>query len=175
MKSIWLSLLKTTGWTVAVALGSAMAAQAQEGVMNFGKVKLQGPPASDVEHPKEPYVFGQFLNVNPKDGPLRIHAKVKDARGEWVEAVIEVRGAIDDITRIKTFPVGQYKDTPGKAYVEYRGQNLVCVPKNGGSVNFKTVGKEGEVVSGSFNGVKFFDNACPPGAGTFTVTRAENY
>ena len=176
MKS--LSLFKT-GLALAAALGFSLSAQAGDGVMTFGNVKLQGPGASDPEHPKEPYVFGQFLTVNPQDGPLRIKAVVKDAQERTVEAVIEIRGSIDGIAKTKTFPIFQYKDTPGKAFISFNNTaNLACVPKNGGSVSLTALGKEGGIITGSFSGVQWFSSECQKalsGSGSFKVERAENY
>ncbi len=165
--------------TLAATFGAASAAHAEDGVMEFGKVKLQGPPASDVEHPKEPYVSGQFLNVNPKDGPLRIQAKVKDAKGKAIEAVIDIRGSIDWIAKTKSFPIAQYRDTPGKAFIKFDdGGNLACSAGNGGIVSLTAVGKEGGIISGTFSGVKWFTKECQQaltGSGSFRVQRAENY
>jgi hypothetical protein len=162
-----------------IALGSACAAQAQDGVMTFGKVKLRGPVAKDVMDPQEPYLFGQFFNANPKDGPLRIQAKVKNAQGKTTQAMIEVRGSIDEITRVKTFPVARYGDTPHKAFIKFDdGGNFVCTPKDGGTVHFTNIGNEGETISGTYSGVKWFSDQCQAtltGSGSFKVQRAENH
>jgi len=177
MKSALLRTLKTTGLALAATLSLAHAAHAEDGVMTFGKMKFQAPAASDVETPKVPYVSGQVMNA--KEGPLRIQAKLKNGYNGTNEAVIDFSGSIDAIAKTKTFQVSRYQGTPGKVYMAVRVDNMVCTPKDGGSVTITSLGKQkGDMITGSFKGVQWFASECQPAlgnAGSFKVERNEDY
>jgi hypothetical protein len=173
MKSALLFTLKTAGLALAVTLSLAQAAHAEDGVVAFGKLKFQAPPASDVEHPKVPYVSGQVMNA--KEGPLRIQAMLKQGNGT-MEAVIDFSGSIESIAKTKTFQVSRYQGTPGKVYMAVRVDNMVCVPKDGGTVTITSLGKQkGDIISGTFKDVQWYAPECPAGSGSFKVERNEDY
>jgi hypothetical protein len=181
MRHIFLVWLRAIGLPVAFGL-VAVAAQAEDGVMVFGKVKLQGPPANSPNAPDEPYVFGQsFHRNNPQEGPLRIKANVKDAQGNTIEARIDIRGSFAEIKNKKSFPVHASRSGfVGKAFIAFEGgsKKLLCYGNNAGTITLTALGNEGQVISGTYFGVKWSTSDCQQilsSSGSFRVPRSEDY